>query len=1265
MLKIWGLFICIFLFFSSVGSSNWAQVTGERRQNIVATAPSPWSRRWGHALGAMETLIDTRTIDVLSETERSRIYILGGDSWKSDTSDNLLENKLNKQNYFPDGRIRDPNYNLADPLWTDRGSGSLLNDIWWSPGADFDVKANPRTMNAYGDAYPQIVSKTEWYKIPDWPGIPEDITNWREYVGCCHPNPNPCDQMDEYGENSLCSTAFVCRTYDIYGTNLCDKFSLTKGVDTFAQTRRWSPRRGHAAVTVYPNVIDSADCPSPSSFLGKLFPCGTNSKNSAIWPAKAVLLVMGGRARLFQKLDKNTEANGGLLQDQEDKGFTIRHRTTLVNDVWASTDEGEGTIVAGTRWSVTNQGCFIAQTDHIKPPGIRGSDCKTDFDCWAKDYGNAMCVNFICACRHWSPRERFGVTVYKTEVYVAGGVMYGEELLCGDQSCGTEYSRFLNDVWVSKTLGQTWIELSPIAEWAPRSDLSLLWASGQLWVFGGQGGDVLDATVNPLYSDAWVSKDKGVTWMLNSTYGGWSARSQHSAVALESQREDDGRVPGARMLLMFGQEAVPVSADAAAAVLDDVQKVVAAAKKASTNLIQIVEEEYSEPPPGSVINGVRVIPVDSMYTIYPDAVSASQDLFKRGKNVWYQDFGASTPTFDYVGIDSMFGLDMLGYTQSQRAALTKAGIFTIYQLATAGKTPISQLRDTTSKDSFSAEELGLLDDTTTGVAGSTTATTGTPSSSTSSSSISTPGDNNSTTTKKKVSDICFERRRAEYLVSLCSTRALGYDGDYIKSIVIMEGNPIPVTPIIEDVGCDDVPPSSFGFHTAVSDKWEAPTGTRFEEADYICQQVPRARRTFGSTVMSEGPLQLPRVYVAGGWEGENIFSNDLWFRDERFPEAFFTRTPSSGSSETTFEFDCEDDTFVLKSICVFEYRIMDFSSGEVLRPWTRHIGPLDILPVVLQRKPTRVVIRAIDPSGNRDLEFENGRNSHVYTYVPPFPIVAVVSSIAAVLAAIFGTLYGIRAYEKRIAYEKYMAKRLARKLKAEDAGAKRVKPKRRKVVAKKRTTEEIRAHSERNKYATLLGNRASSSNRGEVEIVAKKRVSAKERLLKENASVSKVKEESKAKAQALADEQRRASNLAKARANNAAGGGGGGGGGGAKSFPSSPSSVPPKSLPLSSTTDSSQPLPLEKLTLKQYNEQKEKMKQAANNGSATSKEVNSSSSLNLGGGGGGGGARARAVANPVVRPLLGDDNDAVALPGAVTSGGLGSPLPPPSNRKAR
>jgi hypothetical protein len=1248
--------VCLISILDVAGSSNWAQVTGERRQNIVATAPSPWSRRWGHALGAMETLIDSRTIDVLSETERSRIYILGGDSWKSDTSDNLLENKLNKQHYYPDGRIRDPNYNLADPLWTDRGSGSLLNDIWWSPGADFEIKANPRTLNSYGDAYPQIVSKTKWYKIPDWPGIPEEITNWREYVGCCHPNPNPCDQMDEYGENSLCSTAFVCRTYDIYGTNLCDKFSLTKGVDTYAPTRRWSPRRGHAAVTVYPSTIDSADCPSPSSFLGKLFPCGTDKNGATIWPAKAVLLVMGGRARLFQKLDKNTEANGGLLQDQEEKGFTIRHRTMLVNDVWASTDEGEGTIVAGTRWSVTNQGCFIAQTDHIKPPGIRGSDCKTDFDCWAKDFGNAMCVNFICACRHWSPRERFGVTVYLTEVYVAGGVMYGEELLCGDQSCGTEYSRFLNDVWVSKTLGQTWTELTPIAEWAPRSDLSLVWASGQLWVFGGQGGDVLDATVNPLYSDAWVSKDKGVTWMLNTTNGGWSARSQHSVAVFESQRKDDGRVPGARMLLMFGQEEVPVSADAAAAVLDDVQKVVAAAKKASTNLIQIVEEEYSEPPPGSVINGVRVIPVDSMYSLYPDAVSASQDLFGRGKNVWYQDFGSSSPTFNYVGIDSMIGLDMLGYTKSQRAALTKAGINTIYQLATANKAAILQLRDATSKDSFSAEELGLL------TSSSTTATTGTTASS---ASAATTGDNNSSTTTKKVSDICFERRRAEYLVSLCSTRTLGYDGDFMKTIVIMEGNPIPVPPVIEDVGCDDVPKSSFSFFTTVSEKWKSPTGTRFEEADYVCQQVPRARRTFGSAVMSEGPLQLPRLYVAGGWEGENIFSNDLWYRDERFPEAFFTRTPSSGSSETTFEFDCEDDTFVLKSICVIEYRVIDYSSGEVLRPWTRHVGPLDILPIVLQRKPTRVVIRAIDPSGNRDLEFENGRNSYIYTYVPPFPIIAVASSIAAFFAAVFGTLYAIRAYEKRLAYEKYMAKRLARKLKAEDAGAKRVKPKRRKVVAKKMTTEEIRAHSERNKYATLLGNRATSSNRGETDMVAKKRISAKEMLLKENATVSKVKEEAKAKAQALVDEQRRASNLARAKANKAAGGGGGG------ATSSVSPAAPSKSMSMSSTLDASQPPPLEKLTLKQYNEQKEKMKQAAaanasgnNNsidGNATTKvnsSSNSSSSLNMGG------ARARAVANPVVRPPIpmgGDDNEALALPGAVA----GSPLSPSSNRKAR
>jgi hypothetical protein len=345
--------------------------------------------------------------------------------------------------------------------------------------------------------------------------------------------------------------------------------------------------------------------------------------------------------------------------------------------------------------------------------------------------------------------------------------------------------------------------------------------------------------------------------------------------------------------------------------------------------------------------------------------------------------------------------------------------------------------------------------------------------------------------------------------------------------------------------------------------------------------------------------------------------------------------------------------------------VIDYSSGEVLRPWTRHVGPLDILPIVLQRKPTRVVIRAIDPSGNRDLEFENGRNSYIYTYVPPFPIIAVASSIAAFFAAVFGTLYAIRAYEKRLAYEKYMAKRLARKLKAEDAGAKRVKPKRRKVVAKKMTTEEIRAHSERNKYATLLGNRATSSNRGETDMVAKKRISAKEMLLKENATVSKVKEEAKAKAQALVDEQRRASNLARAKANKAAGGGGGG------ATSSVSPAAPSKSMSMSSTLDASQPPPLEKLTLKQYNEQKEKMKQAAaanasgnnnsSDGNATTKvnsSSNSSSSLNMGG------ARARAVANPVVRPPIpmgGDDNEALALPGAVA----GSPLSPSSNRKAR
>ena len=116
--------------------------------------------------------------------------------------------------------------------------------------------------------------------------------------------------------------------------------------------------------------------------------------------------------------------------------------------------------------------------------------------------------------------------------------------------------------------------------------------------------------------------------------------------------------------------------------------------------------------------------------------------------------------------------------------------------------------------------------------------------------------------------------------------------------------------------------------------------------------------------------------------------------------------------------------------------------------------------------------------------------------MPPFPIIAVTVSIAMILLSIAGVLYAIRMYEKRVALEIYMARRMARKLKAEGAGIRKqvVVVRKKKVKVKRTSVQALRDASERDKFKAVLGGRAERSSRQVIDIDPSKRLSAKERF---------------------------------------------------------------------------------------------------------------------------------------------------------------------------
>lgn len=456
----------------------------------------------------------------------------------------------------------DPNYNPLDPTFVATGSGGYLNDVWWTSGANWTVFTDFRARGAHGEPLPRIVSRTTWQRS-SVPGLPPAGMSYREWL-CCY-------QLRQRANETLwpCVDAVLC-----------------EAGDPFAGQRRWSPRRGHAAVTV-----DTA--------------------------RGAVVLVLGGRARALEDMPQE-ETLGGLLADRMEEQYRWLEKSILMSDVWATVD--------GHGWELINPGCYVPSLDHTKRPGTLTQQCSTDRDCWMRRLGNTHCFEGMCVCKHWSPRERFSAASFGGRVYVAGGVTYVQRNLCGTYACGNEVAQHLNDVWASDDLGNAWTQIVAAAQWAPRADFALVYAGGLMWVLGGRSGIPSDSGYNPLYNDVWAST-LGEDWFQNTTGAAWSKRAGH-VVAVDGER--------GRLFMLGGVEEVelppPPPPDDPATAAD------AAAANVRTNI-------YHEPsvvvPPvyeGEMVNGMQVKPLEEAWQIDITDVSAEAGEYGGLKNVWLPDF---------------------------------------------------------------------------------------------------------------------------------------------------------------------------------------------------------------------------------------------------------------------------------------------------------------------------------------------------------------------------------------------------------------------------------------------------------------------------------------------------------------------------------------------------------------------------------------------------------------------------------------------------
>jgi hypothetical protein len=737
------------------------------------------------------------------------------------------------------------------------------------------------------------------------------------------------ESFDQVPSDGIPYREWLCCLPSVYWD--CDTVSC-EPIDPFEGQRRWSPRRDHAAATI----------------------------------RNAKLFVLGGRARALENIPAS-EAIGGIVIP----GSRLRERSILMSDVWMSLD--------GDSWTLITPGCYVHQPGIVILKGLGVQKCTSTTECWVKKLGATRCNSGVCECTMWSPREQHAAAAVGDALYVMGGLTYVPAQQCGGHRCGTEYTRYLDDVWRSEDDGRSWEQIKPLdnGQWTPRAGFGLALAGGFFWLAGGRSGErrVYDSSV--LFNDVWRSSD-GITWTMNMSSAPWTPRTNLQLVA-----------NGELLLLVGGAEYVMPSPSPSP--LPFAGQVAAAAAHAPAYQIRHVDPSPSPlpEPAGEVSSSIRLLPLNDLWTY---------DLGATSDGVWVKDFGPSTIQSSYVSLNSTLA-SLMNLTALEDAALSSVRIRTVYQLALASGNTIRDLR------------LGRT-------------------------SPAWPNPDQSSR------ELCYFHTWATVVYNLCRVVRRPFDGEFIRGITFLEGSVTAATlrsgttisqlvsatksqTTLEQLATTQV----LGGTTGCEDRDDF-ARIPYHERDAVCAELPSPRYSHSAAEMDG------RVYVLGGYEERSKSSNDVWYRDPVLPSTVISKAPRSGSSDTVFEFSCTEPA------CIYEWRIFEVPSldkatvpgtGVEVRNWSKQLPPVDVISFI-RYGYFRIEVRAIDPAGNRDLAVLPGTNVIAWQYVPPIPWGWIILGIFLGVSAIIFAIYYYRRWRRRRAMELYAMKRIQRKIKAVQEG---------------------------------------------------------------------------------------------------------------------------------------------------------------------------------------------------------------------------------------
>jgi PKD repeat protein len=253
--------------------------------------------------------------------------------------------------------------------------------------------------------------------------------------------------------------------------------------------------------------------------------------SSVVMPDGSIILT-GGNSGGFDKNDTWRSTDNGttwtLMNDSS--GWTIRnsHSTVAigsniiliggyaggrVNDTWRSTDNGATwTNITGTPgWIGRNaHSTVVLQDGSIVLMGGVGSAGSRMNDTW-RSIDQGITWTLMNSSSGWTARTgQTAVALLDNSIILMGG----------------SDGNYVNDTWRSTDNGATWTRLNASAEWSARYEASSTSTlNNDILLLGGSNG----APVGNHMNDTWLSRDKGVSWILTNASSGWTARDGQSS----------------------------------------------------------------------------------------------------------------------------------------------------------------------------------------------------------------------------------------------------------------------------------------------------------------------------------------------------------------------------------------------------------------------------------------------------------------------------------------------------------------------------------------------------------------------------------------------------------------------------------------------------------------------------------------------------------------------------------------------------------------